>query len=55
LATLDALQDARYLDFSGIEMLSGDKRVSTIKILERGRRAVGLWPDDARLTPSWTS
>lgn len=46
IAVLDALEDARYLRYDGTEMLSGEVHVNFVRISERGRRVVGLWPNE---------
>jgi len=43
---LIALADAEYIGCGVNIMLSGDKYVTAHTLLERGRRAVGLWPNE---------
>lgn len=41
-----ALSHAQYIEVATTEMMSGDRFATAHELLERGRRAAGLWPDE---------
>lgn len=43
---LMALESGQYVQLHGNRMASGEMYVVGVTLLERGRRSVGLWPDE---------